>query len=71
MLDSDPRVTALVRHSSSCKLQPQPLVRESALHQQTHDALTVIILWSWAPDGCLTPIQTDELTVGCNITLTS
>jgi hypothetical protein len=36
-LDSDLRMTALARTSSSCKRQTCPLVREGALHHQTHN----------------------------------
>jgi hypothetical protein len=43
--------------SSSFKRQTQPLVREGSAHQQTHNCLTGIKIWSWAPDGCLTPRQ--------------
>jgi hypothetical protein len=50
----------LVRPNISCKLQTQPLVRESVLHQKR---------WSWAQDGYLTPGQTGQLTVSHNITL--
>jgi hypothetical protein len=68
--DSDQRMTALARTSSSCKWQTHPLVREEAPHQQTRNCLTVIKICSWAPDGCLTPRQTGRLTVGRNIILT-
>jgi hypothetical protein len=47
----------------------RPLVREGTPHQQTRNSLTLIIIWSWATDGCLTR-QTVRLTVGRNITLT-
>jgi hypothetical protein len=30
----------------------------------------LIKVWSWAPDGCLTPRQIGRMTVGCNVTLT-
>jgi hypothetical protein len=69
-LGSDPRMIALARASSSCKRQTCPLIRERAPHQQTRNRLTVIKIWSWAPDGCLTPRQTGRLIVGRNITLT-
>jgi hypothetical protein len=38
MQDSDPRETALARPRIKCtsKLQTRPLVREGALHQETH-----------------------------------
>jgi hypothetical protein len=39
------------------------LVRESASHKQTHKCVTVIKIWSYAPDECLTPRQTGRLTV--------
>jgi hypothetical protein len=45
-----------------------PLVREAAQDQQTRNCLTVIYIWCWAPDPCLTPRQTGRLTVGSNIT---
>jgi hypothetical protein len=44
--DSDPRMTALARTSSNCKWQTRSLVRESALHQQTRNCLTVTKIWS-------------------------
>jgi hypothetical protein len=50
------------------KGQTRPLVREGAPHQQNRNCLTVIKIWSYAPDGCLTPRQTGRLTVGRNIT---
>jgi hypothetical protein len=56
-------MTALVRASSYCKLQ--------APHQQTRNCLTVINIWSQAPDGCFIPRHTDRLTVGHNIRLDS
>jgi hypothetical protein len=46
------------------------LVREDASHQQTCNSLTATEIWSWAPDGYLTPRQTGRLTVGRSITLT-
>jgi hypothetical protein len=68
--DWDPRMTALARASRNCKWQTRPLVREGAPHKQTCNCLTVIHIWSWAPDGYLTPRQTGQLTVGRNVTLT-
>jgi hypothetical protein len=68
--DSDPRMTALVRTSSNRRQQTSSLVRDSAPHQQTRKCLSVTKVWSYAPDGCLTPRQTGQLTVGRNITLT-
>jgi hypothetical protein len=56
-------MTALSRPSSNCKRKTRPLVRESAPHQRT---LTVIKIWSYAPDGCFIPRQTGRLTVGRN-----
>jgi hypothetical protein len=44
--------------------------REGTSHQRTHDSLAVIKIWSWAPDGRLTPRQAGWLTVGRDITLT-
>jgi hypothetical protein len=64
-------MTALASTNSSCLGQNRPLVREGVPHQQIRDGLTVIKIWSWAPDGSLTPRQTGRLTVGSNITLTS
>jgi hypothetical protein len=55
--NSDPRMTALTTASSSYKWQIRPLVREGSPHQQTRNCLTVIKIWSWASDGCLTPRQ--------------
>jgi hypothetical protein len=48
------------------QLQTRPLVREGATHQQTHNCLTVIKLWSWVPDGCQTPNQSGRLIIGRN-----
>jgi hypothetical protein len=62
-------MTAVTRASSNCKRQNRPVVREGAPHPQTRNCLTVIKIWSWAPDGCLTARQTGRLTVGRNITL--
>jgi hypothetical protein len=42
------------------KLQSRPLVREGAPHRQNRNCLTVTKIWSWAPDGCLTPRQTNR-----------
>jgi hypothetical protein len=67
--DSDLRITALARASSNCKWQTCPLFRKGASHQQSCNCLTIIKIWYWAPDGCLTPRQTDWLTVGDNIIL--
>jgi hypothetical protein len=67
--DSDPRMTALVGTGSSCKWQTRPLIREGMPHQQTCNCLAIIKVWSWAPDGCLTPRQTGRLAVGGNIIL--
>jgi hypothetical protein len=64
--DSDPRMTALVRVISYCKLQSRPLVREIAPHQQTCNCLTVIKIWSWVPGECFIPRENGRLTVGCN-----
>jgi hypothetical protein len=68
--DSDPRMTVPARANSNCKWQTHPLICEGAPHQQTHNCLTVIKIWSWIPDGCLTPRQTGQLTIDHNITLT-
>jgi hypothetical protein len=46
-----------------------PLLREGAPHQQTRNCLTVIKLWSYAPDGCFITRQTGWVTIGCNIRL--
>jgi hypothetical protein len=58
--DWDPKITALARTSSNCKRQTRPLVRENAQHQQTRNILTIIKIWSRAPDGCFLPRQTDR-----------
>jgi hypothetical protein len=63
-------MTALARARRNCKQQTCPLVTVSAPHQQTRNCLTVIKIWSWAPDGALTPRQTGRLTVRRIITLT-
>jgi hypothetical protein len=39
--------------AESGKWQTRPLVRESAPYQQACNCLTVIKIWSYAPDGCL------------------
>jgi hypothetical protein len=52
------------------KVQTSPLVIKGASHQQTHNCLSVITIWSWAPDGYLTPRQTGRLMVGHDIILT-
>jgi hypothetical protein len=62
-------ITALARTSSNCKRQTSPLCREGAHNQQIRRCLTVIKIWSWTPDECLTPKQTGPLTVDHNITL--
>jgi hypothetical protein len=53
--DSDPKMTALARTSSNCKRQTRPLVRDNAPNQQTRKCLTVIKIWSYAPDGRFIP----------------
>jgi hypothetical protein len=63
-------MTALARASSNFKRQTDPLVREGAPCQETRNCLIVIKIWSWAPDGCLTPRQTGRLTVGRNTIMT-
>jgi hypothetical protein len=65
--DSDPRMTALARTGNSCKRQTRPLVRKSDPHQQTHNCLTVIKIWSQGPDGRFIPRQTGRLAVSRNI----
>jgi hypothetical protein len=55
--NSAPRMTALGRVSSICKRQVRHLVREGAPHQQAHNCLTVIKIWSRAPSWCFTPRQ--------------
>jgi hypothetical protein len=67
--DSNPRMTALARARSNCKRQTRPLVRVTAAHQQTRNRLTVLKIFSQAPDGCFIPRQTGRLTVGTNISL--
>jgi hypothetical protein len=63
-------MTALVRTGRNFKRQTRSLVGESAPRQQTRNYLTVIKIWSQAPDGCLTPRQTGRLTIGRDITWT-
>jgi hypothetical protein len=41
-----------------------------APYQQTRNRLTVMKMWSKAPDGCFIPRQTGQLIVGRNMTLT-
>jgi hypothetical protein len=64
--DSGPRMTAVARASSNCKQQTRPLVREGALHEETHYCLTV-------KESGLAPQMgawhQDRLTVGRNINL--
>jgi hypothetical protein len=67
--ESEPKRTALARTRRNCKRRTGPLVRESAPHEQTRNCLTVIRIWSWAPDGCFIPKQTGRLIVGRNISL--
>jgi hypothetical protein len=50
-------MTALVRVSTNYKQLTRPVIREGAPHQQTYTCLTIIQIWSWAPDGCMTPRQ--------------
>jgi hypothetical protein len=64
--ESDPKMTSLARTRSNCKRQTRPLVREGAPHQQTRNCLTVIKIWSYAPNGCFIARQTGWLTVGRN-----
>jgi hypothetical protein len=42
-----------------------------ALHRRARDCLTVVEVWSWAPDGCFVPRRTDRLDVGRNMRLDS
>jgi hypothetical protein len=65
-----PEIAALARTSSNCKRQTRPLMRESAPRQQTRSRFTVIKIWSCAPNGCVTPRQTGQLTARRKITLT-
>jgi hypothetical protein len=55
--DSDLKVNVLASPSSSYRLQTTSYYQ----CQQTHSSLTVINIWSWAPDGCLTPRLADWL----------
>jgi hypothetical protein len=57
--------------SSNCKGRTRRLVRDWAPHQQTRNFLTVIKIWSKAPDGCFIPRYAGRLTVGRNIRLDS
>jgi hypothetical protein len=43
--------------------------RLGSLHRQIRNCLAVVTIWSWAPDGRLTPRETGRLTVGRNIIL--
>jgi hypothetical protein len=49
--DSDPRMTALARASSTYERQTSPLVREGAPRKQERNCQTEINILSWAPDG--------------------
>jgi hypothetical protein len=42
-------------------------ISEDAPHQQTRNCLTGTKILSWTPNGCLTPGQTDRLTVDRNL----
>jgi hypothetical protein len=64
--DLGPRVIA----SCTSKLQTHPLVREGAPQHEDRKCPTLIQIWSWVTDEGLTPRQTGQLTVGCNITWT-
>jgi hypothetical protein len=44
--------------------------RYRATYRQNRNCLTVTKIWSWAPDGGLTPGLTGRLTVGRTVTLT-
>jgi hypothetical protein len=68
--DLGSRLAALARTRSNCtsKLQTQPLVREGARHQETHNCQTEKTVWSWVPDGSPPPRQTSRLTDGHKIT---
>jgi hypothetical protein len=46
------------------KRQTRPLVREDAPHQQTRKYHTEKKIWSYVPNGFLTPRQSSRLTVG-------
>jgi hypothetical protein len=48
----------------------QSTCKEVFGRKQDRNCLTVINIWSYAPDGCFMPRQTGRLTVGRNITLT-
>jgi hypothetical protein len=69
--NSDPKTTALSMTNSNRKWENRSLVRGGAPYQQIHNCLTVIQLWTFTPDGCLTPRHTGRLTIRCNITLIS
>jgi hypothetical protein len=64
--DSDARMTANYRS----KLQTRPYVGEGTPQHEDRRCPTVIKIWSSAPDGCPTPGQTGQLTVGLTITWT-
>jgi hypothetical protein len=63
-------MTTLARTSRNCKQQTRPLVREGTPHQYSRNCLTVIKIWTRAPDGYFIPRKIGRLTVGRNITLT-
>jgi hypothetical protein len=71
-----------LRHESDCsgkaqkqfnsKLQTRALVREGVSHIKKSSIVRQIKeIWSWTPDGRLTPGRTGRLTVGRKLTSTS
>jgi hypothetical protein len=54
----------------SGKGQTRPLVRESALLQETRNCPTLIKVWSEAPNGCFISRRTGRQTVGRNTRIT-
>jgi hypothetical protein len=69
----DPRVIALAGPRSNCTVNYRSILpserapqikKPSIVRQKTK-------IWSWAPDGSVTPRQTGRLTVGRKLTSTS
>jgi predicted alpha/beta hydrolase len=56
--------------SSICKRQSRTFFIESAPYEHIRNCLTVIQIWSRAPDVCLTARQTGRLIIGRIIALT-
>jgi hypothetical protein len=64
-------MTALASTSSNCKQQIRSSIKEGTPPPPPSNLqLTAVAIWSWALDGCSTPIQSGRLTVGRNKALT-